>query len=246
MQIRQKIKYAAVFALAVAALAARATAQETESSFEITLSSPQQVQDFIKNNEKFFYVKDSSSLFFTQEYYNLYSYYTEEYSKRFFPSTPGVSCSTSFITYDGKYIKPQDVEKIRINKKYINEGFRNLKRKFLVYFVTFYGKGWFESRTAKIYIHTMRKRGGKPVDCYLPPDPKKHFLERPALGAKIENQSFTYPSSLYIPKDALAQNIDKEKVTHEINKNLTAAISDNNTGSAKIQKMKQQMDTAFI
>ncbi|MDR1123524.1 MAG: hypothetical protein LBL61_02765 [Elusimicrobiota bacterium] len=242
MQILAKMKTAAACALAAVALAAPISAQEAESLFEITLSSPQQVQDFIKNNEKFFYVQDSSDLF--PDEYNRSSWYMDEYTKKFFPSG-NVKCKTNFIAYDGAYINPQDVKKIRIRKEYRDEGFRRLRSKYLIYDIKFYGKLWplpFQSRTAKIYVNSMRKDyGGKPVKCISLDDYKKLLINR--SGQKIENKSFTYPSSLYIPKGALAQNINKEKLTREINKNLASALSGDNTGGTKIQQLKQQMET---
>ncbi|MDR0734707.1 MAG: hypothetical protein LBG16_03305 [Elusimicrobiota bacterium] len=232
MRIYPKIKHAAVCALAVAALASSSHAQKTESSFEIILSSPQQVQDFIKNNEKIFYVEDSS-YFLISEDYNRKSFYLQEYIKKFFFSSD-VKCGTSFIPYNGAYIKPQNVKKIRIKKQYRRIGHRRVAKDVLFYDIKFYGNGLFESRTTSIDVLAMRNLGGKPVECTLPD------------GKKVLKEHFTYPSSIYIPQDALAQTIDSGKLTREINKNLASAISDDNAGGEKIQKLKQQINTAFI
>jgi hypothetical protein len=233
--VKIKIITNTLVALALIPLCANAK----ENTFSIDITSPAQIQDFMRKNAGLMYVKDSERLLQTRlgGAYSRGANYMDSYIKKFYNGK--AICRASFLVADGDFIKPDEIEKITVKKDYKSEGFRRLRGDYLVYIIKISGKGWFQSRTVKIYVNYFSKLQNKPVECELPNSSGSSWYYNP--GKKITIPDFNYPSSLYIPKEALA-NIDNQKrISDEIKKNLAQNLGDNNTTGGRITELKRQL-----
>jgi hypothetical protein len=202
MKLTRLVAAAALMCANFSAFAAPAPAEE--NTYDIAISSPALIKQFINANEGLFYVeKRPFSVFFE---------YSGEYSRSYLAKNRiggDINCDAAFISYNGAFIPAENVEEIRIKKLYRVTGFRRLRSRQLFYDISIKGKGMFQGRGVSISAGSLKYFGGQPVKCA--------YAES---GEDAPQAALKYPAAVVIPRDVLAQQHLKDSLKKLNNEDL--------------------------